>query len=192
MIPNKAKLFIVSGASGTGKTTLCRQLEKELGLFFSVSATTRFPRSGEVHGKDYYFLSDAEFDKMLDGNKFLEWASVYDHRYGTPKDPIEESLKKGKDVLLDLDTQGALHLKKSYPEAVLIFIKPPSLEALQQRLKGRATESAERMQQRIDRATHEIEESKNYDHIVLNRDLHEAKQELKKILQASHGGNSSP
>lgn len=176
------RLFIVSGASGTGKTTLCRSLERELGLFFSVSATTRPPRPGEVGGRDYRFLSPEEFDKMTKDGQFLEWAWVHDQRYGTPREPIERNLAEGRDVLLDLDTQGALQLKKLMPQAVLIFIKPPSLEELRKRLESRATDRPEVIARRIARAEHEIEQSVHYDHVVVNRDLDEAKRELKGLI----------
>jgi len=175
-------MIVVSGASGTGKTTLCRELEKELGLFFSVSATTRPPRPGEVEGQDYRFLSSEGFDKMRRNGQFLEWASVHGQRYGTPREPIERNLREGRDVLLDLDTQGALRLKKANPEALLIFIKPPSIEELRKRLKARGTDSEETIRSRIERAEHEIEQSAHYDHVVVNRDLGEAKRELRSII----------
>ncbi|MFO1462353.1 MAG: guanylate kinase [bacterium] len=180
--PAPGRLFVVSGASGTGKTTLCRELERELGLFFSVSATTRPPRAGEVEGRDYRFLSPEEFDKMVAADRFLEWATVHGQRYGTPREPIERNLAEGRDVLLDLDTQGALQLKKLMPEAVLIFIKPPTLEELRMRLESRGTDSPEVIARRIARAEHEIEQSVQYDHVVVNRDLQEAKRELKGII----------
>src|SRR5215813_9091138 len=178
----QGRMIVVSGASGTGKTTLCRELEKELGLFFSVSATTRPPRPGEVEGRDYRFLSSEEFDKMRRNGQFLEWASVHGQRYGTPREPIERNLREGRDVLLDLDTQGALRLKKANPEALLIFIKPPSIEELRKRLKARGTDSEETIRSRIERAEHEIEQSAHYDHVVVNRDLGEAKRELRSII----------
>ncbi|HKY64535.1 MAG TPA: guanylate kinase [bacterium] len=178
----KGRLFVVSGASGTGKTTLCRDLEREMGLFFSVSATTRPPRAGEVEGRDYRFLSRAEFDKMLENDQFLEWAQVHGQSYGTPREPIESRLREGHDVLLDLDTQGAIQLKALYPEAVLIFIKPPSLEELRKRLTSRGTDSPEVIARRIERAEHEIEQSSHYDYVVENRDLAEARRELKGII----------
>lgn len=177
-----SRLFVVSGASGTGKTTLCRDLERELGLFFSVSVTTRAPRVGEVAGRDYHFISQEEFDKMVSEGRFLEWAGVHGKFYGTPRGPVESSLQEGRDVLLDLDTQGALNLKKILPEAVLIFIKPPSIDELRKRLESRGTDSPETIAKRIARAEHEIDQSVHYDHVVVNRDLQEAKRELKAII----------
>lgn len=182
--PRPARLFVVSGASGTGKTTLCRDLERELGLFFSVSATTRPPRPGEAEGRDYHFISREEFDKMAEAGQFLEWAEVHGQFYGTPRAPIEASLREGRDVLMDLDTQGALNLKKIEPKAVLIFLKPPSIEELRKRLESRGTDSPETIARRIARAEHEIEQSVHYDHVVVNRDLEAAKKELKAILSA--------
>lgn len=175
-------IFVVSGASGTGKTTLCRDLESEMGLFFSVSATTRAPRNGEIEGRDYRFLSRSEFDKMLDNDQFLEWAEVHGQSYGTPREPIESRLREGKDVLLDLDTQGAIQLKDLYPQAVLIFIKPPSLEELRKRLTSRGTDSPEVIARRVERAEHEIEQSSHYDYVVENRELGEARRQLKGII----------
>ena len=179
---HKGTIFVVSGASGTGKTTLCRELERELGLFFSVSATTRPPRPGEIEGRDYRFLSRQEFDKMLEHDQFLEWAQVHGQSYGTPREPIETRLREGRDVLLDLDTQGAIQLKALFPEAVLIFIKPPSVEELRKRLTARGTDSEEVIARRIERAEHEIEQSSHYDHVVENRDLNDARRELKGII----------
>jgi guanylate kinase len=175
-------LFIISGASGTGKTTLCRQLENELGLFFSISATTRPKRAGEIDGRDYYFLSKTEFDKMVAEGKFLEWAQVHDNDYGTPAGPIQDHLNRGEDVLLDLDTQGAFQVKKTNPEAILIFIKPPSIDDLRKRLVARGTDSTQVIEGRIKRAEDEIKQSSSYGFVVINQDLEKAKEDLKKIL----------
>ncbi len=183
----RGHLFIISGASGTGKTTLCRKLEKECGLFFSISATTRPKRPGEIDGRDYYFLPPQEFDKMIQEGKFLEWAQVHGNYYGTPAGPVEEHLEKGRDVLLDLDTQGGLFLKKIKPETLLIFIKAPSLEDLKKRLKGRGTDSKEVMERRIQNAEEEIKKSSHYDYVVINRDLQQAKEDLKKIIRSQGG-----
>ena len=182
--PEKSgRLIVVSGASGTGKTTLCRYLIDDLGLAFSVSATTRAKRPGEVEGKDYYFLSPEEFSRRVEQGGFLEWAQVHQHRYGTPKQPIMEHLQKGESVLLDLDTQGALQLKKIVPAAVLIFLKPPSLEALKERLRARGTDSEEVIERRFARASQELAESGKYDYIVVNEDLEQAKKSLKTMIQ---------
>lgn len=182
MTRKAAKLFVISGASGSGKTTLCRALEKELGMFFSVSATTRPRRPGETEGNDYYFLSDEKFDKMVAAGDFLEWASVHGYRYGTPRKPIEDCLKKGVSVLLDIDTQGASQLKKTAHGVVLVFIMPPDREELRQRLKSRGTDSLETIQRRVEKADEEIAQRSNYDHVIVNRDFEKAKLELKNII----------
>jgi len=176
------KLFVISGASGSGKTTLCRALESELGLNFSVSATTRPQRVGETEGHDYYFLSDEKFDKMVSEGDFLEWANVHGYRYGTPRKPIENSLKKGISVLLDIDTQGALHLKERNRDAVLVFIMPPDERELRKRLELRGTDSPEVIERRIEKAKEEIAQRSRYDHVILNKDLETAKNELRNII----------
>lgn len=176
-------LIVVSGASGTGKTTLCRYLTQTLGLFFSVSATTRPKRQGEQEGRDYFFLTPEAFTRQVEQGGFLEWAQVHQHRYGTPKDPIMDRLRRGETVLLDLDTQGALQLKKLIPTAVLIFLKPPALEVLGERLRSRGTDSEEVIDKRIARASQELAESDKYDFVVVNEDLEQAKRDLKSIIQ---------
>lgn len=175
-------LFVLSGASGTGKTTLSRELIKELRLFFSVSATTRPQRPGEREGTDYYFLSQDQFDQMVQEGRFLEWARVHGNCYGTPRDPVDRHLAAGQDVLMDLDTQGALEVKRQRPETILIFLQPPSMEDLRRRLESRGTDSTQIIQGRIERARQEIEQSPRYDYIVVNRQLDEAKEELKRII----------
>ena len=186
-VPPRGRLFILSGASGTGKTTLCRKLEKELGVYFSVSATTRAARTGEVEGVDYFFLSPEIFQEKIQHHAFLEWARVHGNFYGTPVQPVEEALSAGRDVLLDLDTQGAFHVKKLNPEAVLIFLKAPTLTDLQKRLEVRGTDSPEEIQRRIEQAEEEIKQSVYYDYVVVNRDLGQAETELRAILTSSRG-----
>lgn len=177
-------LFIISGASGTGKTTLSRALEKGLGLHFSVSATTRSKRTGEEEGKDYRFLSLDNFKKMIGEGEFLEWAVVHGNYYGTPREPIETKLGEGKSVLLDLDTQGALKLKKDRKDAILIFIRPPSLEALRERLEKRGTDPKEVMEKRIKKAAEEIAQSDQYDHVLINEDLKKTQEELRNLIKS--------
>jgi guanylate kinase len=191
-LPEKmGRLFVVSGASGTGKTTLCRYLIEDLGLFFSVSATTRQKRPGEREGRDYFFLTPEEFSRRVEEGKFLEWAQVHEHRYGTPKDPVMDHLHRGESVLLDLDTQGALQLKKAMPAAILIFLKPPSLEALEERLRSRGTETAEAIGKRLQRASQELSESGKYDCVIVNENLEQAKQSLKTLIQGILGNQRS-
>lgn len=175
-------LFVLSGASGTGKTTLSRKVEQDLGLFFSVSVTTRPKRSGEIEGRDYHFLTKAEFEVLRDRNGFLEWAEVHDSFYGTPRAPIEEKLQSGKDILLDLDTQGALRLKSERFDVILIFVKPPSIAELRKRLQSRGTDSIQVIERRIQRAETELEHSHRYDHIVVNSDFAQAVQEIEQII----------
>jgi len=177
-------LFIISGASGTGKTTLCKILEKDLGIFFSVSATTRPMRTGEVNEKDYYFLDKDVFREMEHNHKFLETALVHDHWYGTPREPIESRLARGENVLLDLDTQGGLRLRTIFSNSVLIFVMPPSVDDLETRLKARGTDSPEVISRRVQRAREELQHSSEYDHVVYNRDIGQAEAELKAIIQS--------
>ena len=177
-------LFVVSGASGTGKTTLCRALEKDLGLFFSVSATTRGKRGGEKEGKDYLFISKENFKTMIQQGEFLEWAEVHEHYYGTPKGPIEKRLLEGSSVILDIDIQGAVQLKKDKPETKLIFVQAPTLKVLRERLINRGTDSRETIEKRINKAESEIAESSEYDHVLINEDLNKTKEELEKIVKS--------
>ena len=183
----RGHLFVISGASGTGKTTLCRVLEIELVLFFSISATTRPQRQGEVSGRDYHFLNQDEFQNMVQNEQLLEWAEVHGNYYGTPKEPIEQRLAEGEDILLDLDTQGAIQLKKSRKDAVLIFLMPPDLDELGRRLRGRGTDPENVIGRRIQRAEEEIAESSKYDHVVVNKDLEVAKNEIKNIIKGKEG-----
>ncbi len=179
----KGDLFIVSAPSGAGKTTLLKLLFKELdNLGFSVSHTTRAPRQGEVDGLDYYFVTDQEFSEMVERDLFLEWAWVHNHRYGTSKKEVDRLLSKGKDVILDIDVQGALNVKKKIPQAVLVFILPPSIEELERRLRTRGTESEEEIALRLKNAKDEIKEVKNYEFVVVNADLKEAMLRLKSII----------
>jgi len=190
--PQRGRLFVLSGASGTGKTTLAKQLIDELGLYFSVSATTRTKRAGECEAVDYFFLGRPEFERRVAAGDFLEWAEVHGNLYGTPRQPVDCRLESGQDVLMDLDTQGALHVKQLRPQTLLIFLRPPSLEDLRARLERRGTDSPEAIQKRIERAEQEIEQSSHYDFVVLNRDLTQAKQELKDIILAVRRGRVSP
>ncbi len=181
----KGLLIVISAPSGTGKTTLAHMLLKAFpNMEFSVSYTTRKPRPGEVNGKDYFFVDRDTFERMIEEGDFLEWAEVYGNLYGTSKSQVIKALNEGKDVLLDIDTQGALQVKKNFPEAVLIFILPPSLKELERRLRSRGTDDEETIERRLKTARVEIERAPLYDYIVVNDVLEEAFEKLKSIVIA--------
>lgn len=179
-----ASLIVVSGASGSGKTTLCRQISNELGLYYGVSHTTRKKREGEKDGVDYYFVDKTRFEKMAKDHEFLEWASVYDHLYGTSKNMVFSRLKINQGVILDVDTQGAANIKKAYPVSCLIFIDVASLGELKTRLEKRGTDSPEVCEVRLKKALEEEKCKNQYDHIILNDDLNKAYGQLKEIILA--------
>lgn len=185
---NKGRLFVISGPSGTGKGTICKELIKDDKIRLSVSMTTRKPREGEVHGVSYYFATKEEFLQKIDAGGFLEYAEVFGNYYGTPKMEVLELLDKGMDVLLEIDVQGALQIKDVYPEAVLVFILPPSMEELRARLTGRATETQDVVERRLGEAAKEISYVKQYDYAVINDDLDEAIDNVKMVIKASHFG----
>ena len=172
---NPGKLYVFSGPSGTGKSSIVQPiLESRDDCTFSVSATTREKREGEEHGVNYYFVDCETFKEMIDRNEFLEYAEYVNNLYGTPRKPVLEQLEKGNNVILDIEVQGADQIKKQYPEAVLIFIVPPSLEELEQRLINRGTDSPERITQRMEQAKKEFSKIDNYDYIVVNDILEKA------------------
>ncbi len=180
---DKPLLLVISGPSGAGKGTLVKrlmQMHPEIKL--SVSATTRGPRDGEVHGKNYYFISKQEFEKRLDEDRFLEHAKVYDNYYGTPKDYVDKWLEKS-DVVLEIEMQGALQVKEKAPDAVLIFIAPPSLSELYARLKGRDSESEEQIKKRTAAARDEIDMAKYYDYVVVNDEVDKATEKIAHIIE---------
>jgi len=178
-------LFVISAPSGTGKTTLIRKLLGGLtGIDFSVSFTTRSRREGEREGTDYHFVSAYEFDRMVEGGEFLEWAQVYGHRYGTSAKHVDKSLSSGRDVLLDIDTQGAASVRKSRREATLIFILPPDRATLERRLRGRGVDSPEEVARRLEAARAELERYTMYDYIVVNDSIEEALKKLEAIVLA--------
>jgi guanylate kinase len=178
-------LFVVSAPSGAGKTTLCKELVAVVpGLRHSVSWTTRKPRPGEVHGREYYFVDDAEFQDMANRNEFAEWARVYGHLYGTPRAALTEMLDKGLDVLLEIDVQGALQIKRKFPDGIYIYIVPPSIDALRARLVQRGGDSQEEIQRRLQKAREEIWSYREYYYIVRNEDVKQALKELEAIVLA--------
>ncbi len=177
------KLFVISGSSGVGKGTLLKSfLSKHPDFKLSVSCTTRKPRQGEIHGINYFFLTQDEFDNLVKNNEFLEWAEFSGNCYGTQKAYVERKLAEGKNLILELDTVGALNVKKIIPETVLIFILPPSFEELESRLRGRHTETEDAIQRRLASTKFEIENSKNFDFKVVNDDIERALKELESIM----------
>jgi guanylate kinase len=185
---NIGKLFVISAPSGCGKTTLCKRLLEEFkdNLTYSVSYTTRKPRLNEINGRDYYFVARETFNEMIDSGEFLEWASIYGEYYGTAKKQIEENLFSKKDVVMDIDPQGALQIRSKMKEAILIIIVPPSLAVLEERLKTRKTESEDKLRIRLSNAKKEILNYKYYDYIVVNDDFNVAYRELVSIYIAEH------
>ena len=181
----KGLLILVSGASGTGKGTVCKKLLSEMPeMYYSISATTRQPRDGETDGVEYFFITVDDFKKKIAEGKFLEYAEVYGNFYGTPLYKIEENLNSGRNVLLEIDTQGALKVMEKIPEGVFIFLLPPSLEELYSRIKKRGTEDEETLKRRFDSAKSEIEVGKKYQYAVVNDTVDKAVEKIKSIITA--------
>lgn len=181
----RGTLVVVSAPSGAGKTTLCREVRSLIpDLTYSVSYTTRAPRPGEAEGKDFYFVSAAAFKAMVERNEFAEWAIVHDNHYGTAARPLEQALAAGLDILLDIDTQGARQLRTRYPEAISIFIAAPSLQLLEERLRERKSDAPREIAGRMTRAREEIAAWREYNYLIINRDLKEAVDQLASIIQA--------
>lgn len=185
-LQRRGLMFILSSPSGAGKTTISRMLlERDPKIKLSVSATTRPKRDGEVDGKDYHFVSQAQFDQMVDNSEFLEWATVFGNSYGTPKAQVKAGLREGQDYLFDIDWQGTQQLyQKMETDVVRVFILPPSLAELQRRLNGRATDSAEVIAARMERARAEISHWDGYDYVVVNDDVEACYSQVCEILHA--------
>jgi guanylate kinase len=185
-VERRGLMFVLSSPSGAGKTTLSRLLiERMPGLRMSVSVTTRAKRPGEVDGKDYRFVDKARFEEMVKRHELLEWATVFDNRYGTPRAPVEAALSAGQDVLFDIDWQGTQQLReKARADVVSVFILPPSAADLEKRLHSRAQDSDRVIRGRMSRASHEMSHWAEYDYIVINRDVDEAFTEVQSILKA--------
>lgn len=179
---NKGKLYVFSGPSGAGKGTICERLINDEVADLSISMTTRNPRGQEIDGVSYYFVSREEFQKTIDEGGFLEWAEIYNNRYGTPKKPVLDKLEQGRDVILEIEMQGAMKVKKAYPDAVLVFVLPPSLAVLKERLRGRGTDSEEQIALRTKSVIWEIHRLIDYDYYLINGDLDEAVENAKKIM----------
>lgn len=176
-------LVVISAPSGTGKTTVIEHLlVLDPKLVRAITCTTRSPRVGEVDGRDYFFLSNVDFDAKIQSNEFLEWATVHGNRYGTLRKTCMDLLAQGKNIVLNIDVQGALNIKSIYPKAVLIFLSPPSLEVLEARLKGRGTDSPEVIARRIKDAKFELPMKTRYDYEVVNDDLEKAVERLDQLI----------
>lgn len=181
------RLTVIAGPTAVGKGTVVRHLlEFHPEILLSVSATTRSPRAGEVDGVDYYFVSHEEFDQMIANDELLEYAVVHlKNKYGTPRGPVEKALSEGKQIILEIDIQGAEQVKASMPDANLVFIAPPSLEELKKRLAGRATETPEEIEIRLKTAEVELASQDSFDHVVINTDVAECAQEVLDLMQTS-------
>jgi guanylate kinase len=180
---NRGRLFIVSAPSGAGKTTLCRNVVASLPhLKFSVSYTTRQPRPGETPDADYTFISREDFQSMIDRGEFIEWAHVHGERYGTSRQRLQEMIRSGYDVILDIDTQGAMQIKEKHSEGTYVFVMPPSLEVLQQRLRSRMTDSLQEIEKRLKRSVAEIKTYPAYDYVIINDTLEKAVREFEAII----------
>jgi len=180
----KGRLFVVSGPSGAGKGTVCRMLLKQIDAVLSISMTTREPRTGEVNGESYHFISVGEFTQIIEAGGFLEYAEVYGNYYGTPKKEVLEKLRQGVDVILEIDVQGALLIKERFPEAILLFLLPPTMSELTGRIKKRGTEADDEIKLRMSGTINEISHMDQYDYYVVNNNLKATVADVKTIISA--------
>ena len=180
----KGVLIVISGFSGVGKGTVVKKLIEKYHYSLSISATTRAPRPGEEDGKDYHFKSVADFRNLIDYNGFIEWAQYVENYYGTPRKFVEEELAKGNNVILEIEVQGAMHVKEQYPDAVLIFITAPDAKSLKSRLEGRGTEDAKAISKRLKRAYEETDDMAKYDYLVINDDLEACVENVNSVIVA--------
>ena len=182
---NLNKLIIITGPSGVGKGTVVKELlEKDKDIWLSISATTRLPRMGEKDGENYYFISDEKFKDMIDKKEFLEWAQFAGNFYGTPLFTINEKIERGFLVLLEIEVEGAKQIKEKFPNALSIFLLPPSKEELEKRIRNRGTEKEEAINQRLSRANYEIASSDKFDFVLTNHDVNETVKEVFKIIKS--------
>ncbi len=177
-------LIVISGFSGVGKGTVVKKLVERYDYSLSVSATTRAPRPGETDGVDYHFKTVKEFQNLIDYNGFIEWAQYVENYYGTPKKFVEDELAKGNNVILEIEVQGAMHIKEQYPDAVLIFITAPNAQTLKERLEGRGTEDAKVISKRLKRAFEETDDMVQYDYLVVNDDIDVCVDDIHSVIQA--------
>ena len=189
---SRGGLYVVSGPSGVGKGTVCAEVSAQNpNIFLSVSATSRSPRRGEVDGVHYYFKTKQQFEEMIENDEFLEYAEYLGNYYGTPKAPCLEQMEKGNDVILEIEVQGGSMVKKKSPGAILIFVAPPTIDSLTERLAGRGTDSYEEIKQRVLRAREELAFIGRYDYIVINDTVQNAVDAIKSILTARHYTNKN-
>ncbi len=187
MMKRQGILIVVSGFSGAGKGTLMKEIMKQYDNYaLSISATTRDPRKDEVHGREYFFLTTDEFEKMIAQDELIEYAKYVKNYYGTPKAYVEQKLSEGKDVILEIETQGALKIKEKFPDTLLLFVTPPDAKTLRERLVGRGTETMEVIEGRMQRAIEEAEEMDKYDYLVINDVLQDCVEEMHDIIQKEH------
>jgi len=182
---SKGFLLVISGPAGTGKGTVCKELlKRNKDIVYSVSATTRKPRIGEIDGVNYYFVTEEKFKSMIENDEFLEYAYVHTNYYGTPKKFVFEQIEKGEIVLLEIDVQGAMQIKKKFPEAVFIFLLPPTMEELKNRIVKRGTETEEDIKRRYENAFKELDFVDNYDYFVINDVVEDAVSDIESIIRA--------
>ncbi len=183
----KGILVVVSGFSGVGKGTLMRQLTERYGYYsLSVSATTRAPREGEEDGREYFFRTQEEFERLIEEDRLIEYACYCGNYYGTPRDYVEDQIEQGRDVILEIELQGAMKIREQYPDALLLFVMPPDAKTLADRLRGRGTEDEDIIQARLARAVEEAQGAEQYDYMIINDDLEKSVEEMHRVIDSQH------